>query len=46
VPDTIQQARFNLYLAFHDGSLGVHNGDYVRRLLNLARSNVNDAITH
>lgn len=46
VPAAIKQARFNLYLAFHDGSLAVHNGDYVRLLLDLAKSNVNYAITH
>lgn len=46
VPNTIKQARFNLYLVFHDGSLGVHNGDYARGLLDLARSNVNYAISH
>jgi len=46
VPDTIKQARFNLYLVFHDASLGVHNGDYVRSLLDLAKSNVNYAISH
>lgn len=46
VPDTIKQARFNLYLVFHDGSLGVHNGDYARLLLDLAKSNVNYQITH
>lgn len=46
VPDTIKQARFNLYLVFHDGSLGVHNGNYTRMLLDLAKSNVNWAISH
>ena len=46
VPDTIKQARFNLYLVFQDASLGVHNGDYSRLLLDLAKSNVNYAITH
>ena len=46
VPTTIKQARFNLYLTFHDGSLGVHNGNYSRLLLDLAKSNVNYAISH
>ncbi len=41
IPNTIKQARFNLYLVEHDGSTGVHNPDYVRLLFNHAISNVN-----
>lgn len=40
VPDTIKQARLNLYLVEHDGSYGVHNGAYARFLLNVARTNI------
>ena len=40
IPNTIKQARFNLYLVFHDGSLGAHNGAYARFLLDNARTNV------
>ena len=40
IPDPIKQARFNLYLVFHDGSLGAHNGTYARFLLDNARTNV------
>jgi hypothetical protein len=40
VPDPIKQARFNLYLVFHDGSLGAHNGEYSRFLLDTAKTNV------
>lgn len=46
MPTTIKQARFNLYLVFHDASLRVDNGDYARSLLDLAKSNVNYAISH
>lgn len=41
VPDTIKQARFNLYLVQHDGSFGVHNTDYARFLLQVAEDKVN-----
>lgn len=41
VPDAIKQARFNLYLVENDGSFGVHNGEYARLLLNLAKNGVN-----
>jgi len=41
IPNTIKQARFNLYTVFHDQSLGAHNPDYTLRLLDLARTNVN-----
>ena len=37
VPDRIKQARHNLYLIEHDGSYGVHNGNYARFLLKVAR---------
>ncbi len=40
IPDTIKQARFNLYIVFHDQSLGVHNGAYARFLLNDAKTKV------
>ncbi len=40
IPNTIKQARFNLYLVFHDQSLGVHNGDYTRYLLDDAKTKV------
>jgi hypothetical protein len=40
VPDAIKQARLNLYLVEHDGSFGVHNGQYARYLLNVAQTNV------
>ena len=44
VPDAIKQARLNLYLVQHDGSFGVHNGDYSRHLLRVATTNVNSAL--
>lgn len=40
IPNSIKQARFNLYIVFHDQSLGVHNGDYARFLLNDAKTKV------
>ncbi|MHC1767669.1 MAG: multiheme c-type cytochrome [Verrucomicrobiia bacterium] len=40
VPDAIKQARHNLYLVEHDGSYGVHNGNYSRFLLKVARDQV------
>jgi hypothetical protein len=40
IPDAIKQARFNLYLIGYDGSLGVHNPDYARYLLNDASNKV------
>ena len=40
IPPNIKMARFNLYLVYHDGSLGVHNADYSRDLLNTAESMV------
>lgn len=44
IPDGIKQARFNLYLVENDGSYGVHNGNYTRFLLKIARDNVNAAL--
>ena len=41
VPTTVKWARYNLYLVFHDYSLGVHNTNYVRYLLDNAKSNIN-----
>lgn len=40
VPDNIKQARYNLYLVEHDASYGVHNGNYTRYLLKVARDKV------
>ena len=40
VPDNIKQARYNLYLVEHDASYGVHNGNYARFLLKVARDKV------
>jgi hypothetical protein len=44
IPDGIKQARFDLYLVTYDGSFGVHNGDYSRYLLNVAKTNVTAAL--
>ncbi len=38
IPVNIQKARFNLYLAFYDGSFGVHNGPYTVELLQTAQT--------
>ncbi len=38
VPDAIKKARFNLYLVKYDGSYGVHNGPHAIKLLDAARS--------
>lgn len=38
IPDTIQKARFDLYLVLNDGSYGVHNGPYAKKLLETAQS--------
>lgn len=40
IPNSIKQARFNVYLVEHDGSKGVHNSKYARYLLNVAKTNV------
>ena len=44
VPDPIKKARYNLYLIEHDHSYGVHNGNYSRFLLQVARDQVNTAL--
>lgn len=36
MPANIQKARYNLYLVYHDGSFGVHNGPYSITLLDAA----------
>lgn len=36
VPTDIQKARFNLYLVWHEGSLGIHNKSYDTNLLTTA----------
>jgi hypothetical protein len=41
IPDGIKQARYNLYLIDNDHSYGVHNGNYSRFLLSVAREQVN-----
>jgi Cytochrome c554 and c-prime len=41
VPNAIKQARMNVYLVQLDGSFGVHNADYSRHLLNVAKTNIN-----
>ena len=38
IPDLIKKARFNLYLVLHDGSLGVHNPNYIAGLLDDAEN--------
>jgi hypothetical protein len=40
VPTEIKKARFLLYLVEHDGSYGIHNGDYTRFLLSEAEKYV------
>jgi hypothetical protein len=37
VPNEIKQARFLIYLVTYDGSYGLHNGRYSRRLLDQAK---------
>ena len=44
IPDTIKKARFNLYLALYDGSLGVHNFNYTGLLLSAAQDWVDQAL--
>ena len=41
VPDNIKQARYNLYLVFHDNSKGVHNLPYELYLLTNSINKVN-----
>jgi len=38
IPERIKKARYNLYLVYHDGSFGVHNGPWVSELLEAARN--------
>ena len=40
LPDAIKQARFNLYMALNDGSMGVHNPNYVPALIADANNKV------
>ena len=40
IPNNIKQSRYNLYLVEHDASYGVHNGNYTRFLLKVARDKV------
>lgn len=40
IPDVIKQARFNIYMLLHDGSLGVHNPTYATALLTDAETKV------
>lgn len=40
IPDAIKQARFNIYMLFHDGSLGVHNPLYATALIADAETKV------
>jgi hypothetical protein len=43
IPQAIKDARFNLYLVHHDGSLGIHNKLYARYLLEVAQTKVGQA---
>ena len=45
IPDNIKKARFNLYLALYDGSLGTHNGPYSFTLLETAQNWVNQELS-
>ncbi len=38
IPDRIKKARFNVYIVFHDGSYGVHNGFHSVDLLDAAEN--------
>jgi hypothetical protein len=44
IPNSIKQARYNVYLIDNDHSYGVHNGNYTRFLLQVARTNLNAAL--
>jgi hypothetical protein len=44
IPLSIQKARFNLYLVWNEGSLGVHNGPYTTSLLDAAENWVLDEL--
>lgn len=45
VPDRIKQARFNAYLVYQDGSMGVHNAKYARYLLKTAEDLIKAEMT-
>ena len=45
IPDAIKQARFNIYMVLHDGSLGVHNPRYASALTAAAETNVLNQFT-
>jgi formate-dependent nitrite reductase cytochrome c552 subunit len=38
IPENIRKARFNVYIVYHDGSFGIHNGRYAITLLQTAQS--------
>lgn len=40
VPNAIKEARFNLYLVYHDASWGIHNTKYTMGLLQVAEDKV------
>jgi len=44
IPANIRKARYNLYLVYHDGSFGVHNGPYAVTLLENAKSWVEEEL--
>lgn len=44
IPNNIKKARFNLYLVVNDGSFGVHNSIFARRLLTAAELFVQQAL--
>ena len=45
LPEAIRKARYNLYMVYNDGSLGVHNPSYVNWLLADAETNVLSQLT-
>lgn len=45
IPAAIKQARFNVYMAFHDGSLGVHNPNFTPFLLSDASNKIVNTIS-
>jgi PKD repeat protein/nitrate reductase cytochrome c-type subunit len=45
IPDPIKQARFNLYMVQHDGSMGVHNPGFLQFLISDATNKVGATIT-
>lgn len=38
IPSAVKKARFDLYLVYHDGSYGLHNGPHTSGLLDAART--------